>query len=153
MPLYLNEEFIDNIEIYNPTQEQAIEIRHCIEENLINDGLRFRLLGELTNINIDCEINDDIYKYYGSIFKIIMIEIDSIITEIALDYALEMEKILNKSEDKIKTLNGVFTKFNTLIENNDNELLEIKIQKDKEKEKKELERIMDEAKIKLENIK
>ena len=104
IPVYSGEEIIDTIEIYNPTHEQYIEIDNCIRNEQVNDGLRYRLLSELTNIDVDCEVNDDFYKYYSDLFKRVMMEIDFIIEDIALNIVVELDKNLSVSEDKIDAI-------------------------------------------------
>jgi hypothetical protein len=152
IPLYLADEFIDNIEVYNPTKEQAFEIKVCIQENQVNDGLMLRLLGELTNINIDCEMDDTFYKYYNSMFQNVMSEIESIIFEIATDYAMEINKITNIPEEKVNILNDLIDKSSEIYKNNEIELEQINIEKEKEQIKNECQRQIDEAQIKLNNL-
>jgi hypothetical protein len=107
IPVYSGEEIIDKIEIYNPTHEQYIEIDNCIRNGQVNDGLRYRLLSELTNIDIDCEVDDDFYKYYSDLFQRVMMEIDFIIEDIALNIVVETNRNLNISNDKIDALNNI----------------------------------------------
>jgi DNA-directed RNA polymerase beta' subunit len=153
IPIYSGEEIIDTIKIYNPTHEQYIEIDNCIRNSQVNDGLRHRLLGELTNIDIDCEVDDDFYKYYSDLFKRVMMEIDFIIEDIALDIVVETNRNLSISDEKIDAMNNIYEVTEKINENIKQEISNIEENKLKDKEKAELQRTMEEAKIKLEKLK
>lgn len=152
IPIYSGEEIIDKIEVYNPTHEQYIEIDNCIRNGQVNDGLKHRLLGELTNIDVDCEINDDFYKYYSDLFKRVMMEIDFIIEDIALNIVVETNRNLSISEDKIDAMNNIFEATEKLKDKVSEELASIESNNNKNKEKAELKRQLDEARIKLEKL-
>jgi hypothetical protein len=153
IPVYSGEEIIDKIEIYNPTHEQYIEIDNCIRNGQVNDGLRYRLLSELTNIDIDCEVDDDFYKYYSDLFQRVMMEIDFIIEDIALNIVVETNRNLNISNDKIDALNNIIKTTEKINNKINKELSDIGDKKNKNKEKLELQRQIEEAKIKLEKLK
>jgi DNA-directed RNA polymerase beta' subunit len=153
IPVYSGEELVDKIEVYNPTHEQYVEIDHCIRNGQVNDGLRYRLLGELTNIDIDCEINDEYYKYYSDLFNRVMMEIDFIIEDIALNITVELNRNLSISEDKIQSLNNIIEATDEINNKVNQEISTIEENKLKDKEKLEIQRIINENKIKLEKLK
>jgi hypothetical protein len=153
IPLYINDEFIDNIEIYNPTNEQAIEIEKSIENNNINDELRYKLFKDLTNINIDVDMSDFMVGYYSDLFIRTVLEIDSIIFEVASNYMLKISPLVNMTDDKKEALNNLLVTTNILIEENAEELKQIENEKQVEKQEKELNRQIDEANIKLKQLK
>jgi hypothetical protein len=153
IPLYINDGFIDNIEIYNPTNEQAIEIEKSIENNNINDELRYKLFKDLTNINIDIDMDEFMVGYYSDLFIRTMLEIDNIIFEVASNYMVKMSPLVNMPVDKKEIFNNLLITTNKLIEDNEVELKQIENKKQKKKQEKELNRQIDEAKIKLEQLK
>lgn len=153
IPVYSGEEIIDKIEIYNPSNEQYIEIDNCIRNGQVNDGLRYRLLGELTNIDIDCEVDDDFYKYYSDLFKRVMMEIDFIIEDVALNITVELNRNLSISEDKIQSLNNIIDATDKINNKLEQEISIIEENKNKEKEKAEIMRAIEENQNRLKNLK
>jgi hypothetical protein len=153
LPLYINDEFVDNIEIYNPTNEQVIEIEKSIENNNINEDLRNKLFKDLTNINIDIDIDDLMMGYYSDLFVRTMLEIDNIIFEIASNYMIKMSPLLNMSNDKKEIFNNLLVTTNKIIEDNENTLKQFENEKRIEKQAIELQRQIEETQIKLKQLK
>jgi hypothetical protein len=154
IPLYIADEFIDNIEVYNPTYDIVEKIKIGIQNQTYNDfEFKSELLKELTNINIDCELDDFYTKYYSEIFAQVMIEVDNIIFEILTNYMIEIEKLSNISPDKADVFNNIIEQAEKEYKNNETLLQEIEENKRKVREEKELQRQVEEATIKLKQLK
>jgi len=154
IPLYLNGEFVDNIEIYNPNNELVDKIKEHIVNQTYNDiEFKNELLRELTNINVDCELDDFYVSYYSDIFAQVMMEIDDIIFEILTNYMVELDKLSNLSEGKLGVFNSIVSKAEEEYKNVNNELQAIEETKEKKRKEKELIRQVEEANIKLQELK
>ena len=100
IPCYFKDEHIGDIEVYNPTTEFMNYIKATISDSVITDELKIEMTSTLTNIEIDCSIDNQFMEYFNDVFVNVMIEIDSILFEISSNYALEMYSINKMSEDK-----------------------------------------------------
>jgi len=152
IPIYSNGEEIAKIEIYNLNKEQSIEIKNCLQEGQVNNDLRLRLLKENTNIDVDVEITDDFDKYYSDIFERVLVEIDSMILEVALNYTIELDAINNLPKDKIENINNFITKSEDLYIKAEEELEKIKEEEEFKKQKIEIQRQIEELNNKLNNL-
>lgn len=110
IPCYFQEEFIGDIEIYNPTTEYMNYIKASISDGIISDELKLEMLSNLTNIEVDCSIDTEFIEYFNDVFVNVMIEIDSILFEISSNYALEMYSINKMSEDKKEIMEDIINK-------------------------------------------
>ena len=152
IPVYSNGEELAQIEIYNLNKEQSAEIKNCLQEGQINNDLKLRLLNENTNIDIDADISDDFDKYYSDVFERVMIEIDNMILEIALNYVVELDAINNLPKDKIENINNFITKSEDLYIKAEEELEKIKEEEEFKKQKIEIQRQIEELNNKLNNL-
>jgi len=105
IPAWINEEIVGDIVIENPTQEYVNIIKERVSANAIDNDFKLDMIRNLTNINIDCEFDEQFFKYYNSILASVMIEIDSIIFEITSDCAMEVYSLNKMSENKKEMLN------------------------------------------------
>lgn len=152
IPLYIGEEFIDNIEIYNPTREEVEQIKVCVQNGQINEDFIYRLIVSLTNINMDCELDEEFDKYYNETFEAVKSEINKIIFEIATDFMAEVNMFNEIPENKAEVLSNVLESFDKSIKENEEKSKEIELQKAKDAEKRELLRQKQELEYKLSQI-
>ena len=145
IPTYIQDEFVGDIIIKNPTIALVEEIKQHARENNLDDGLREKLLRELTNIDVDCAIDDEFVNYYNDIFVSVMIEIDAIIMEITTNAALEMYTVNKMSDNKQAMLVDTISKQSEIIES-------INQSEAERKRNKELQDAEDEMKLIKEKI-
>lgn len=115
IPCFYQEDLIGEIEVYNPTIEEVNLIKQGIESQAIDDKLRESLLRTLTNIDVDCEIDEDFVKYYSDVFVSVMLEIDAIILEVSTNYAKEVYNVEKLPEDKKALIIEATTQANEII--------------------------------------
>lgn len=153
IPLFINDEFVDNIEIYNPTNDIVGEINQAIQNQTYNDfNFKNKLIKELTNINVDCELDDSYIKYYSDIFVQVMLEIDNIILEVLTNYMMQIDKLQSIPENKLEVVNNIMENFEEQYKSNEEELKQIEIEKETSRQKRELQRQIEEASIKLKQL-
>lgn len=100
IPAYVNNEHIADVKIYNPTIEYMKYIKTLVVNNAVNDELKIDMIKTLTDINVDCELDESFFKYYNELFTMINTELDLIIFDITTDYAMEMYSFNKLSPEK-----------------------------------------------------
>lgn len=115
IPLFFQDEHLDTIEIYNPDIEYTQYLTECVRESAIDDALKLDMINKLTNIDIDCEIDSSFIEFYNGTFASVVVELDSILLEIATNIALEMYSINKLPEDKQKIISDMIDSQESLM--------------------------------------
>ena len=116
IPVWLADEHVGDIEIKNPELSYVQYIKEQTENGIITDELKLDMIKTLTDINIDCEMDESFFHYYSPILTAVMIEIDSILFEITTDKIMETYSLNKMSTEKQEMLANIFSQPERVIE-------------------------------------